>query len=240
MSKIGTRSESSLHRQLKLAYAGSGERTEVGHGRFVADGVSPGGARIEVQIGSFERLRKKAGAFAALPGGLKVVHPIAVAKYLEAFGEDGAMLYRRKSNRPGKVWDVFYKLVYAPELPRIPGLEIELALADVAEERVLDGKGSRRRKGASIRDRRLLAMRGTVSLSRPCDYLCFVPFARGESFTSADLARAAGIRSGLARKALYVLWQLGIVEKDGRRGNAIVYRLIAGPRMKKWRKPPKD
>ncbi|MCL2190646.1 MAG: hypothetical protein FWB79_01505 [Treponema sp.] len=234
---IGTAHETSLHRQLKLFYAGGDGRTEVEIAGFVADAVNAGGECVEVQTGSFGRIRKKAGELAALCG-IKIVHPIMATKYLEVFGADGRRQSLRKSPRSGNIWDVFAVLVYAPELPLLPGLEIELALVEAVEERVCDGKGSWRRRGLSIRDRRLLALRERISLQKPADYLRFVPFARGEEFTVGTLGERARIRARLAAKTLYVLTRLGVVERTGKRGNAYVYRLLATSRTKKWKKKP--
>ncbi|MCL2557434.1 MAG: hypothetical protein FWE09_03055 [Treponema sp.] len=234
---IGERRETSLHRQLKSEYAGAGGATEVGFGAgFVADGVNARGEYFEVQIGSFGRLLKKAKMFAA-SGRLKIVHPIAVAKYIEVFDGSGERLYRRKSSRPGKIWDLFNALVYAAELPLFPGVEIELALIDVSETRLRDGKGSWRRGGVSIGDRSLLALRERITLQSPCDYLRFVPFARSEEFSAFDLAKKAGLRVPLSRKTLYVLSRIGVVERTGKSGNTYLYALRSSPRSKKWGKP---
>jgi len=232
---VGTLNETDLHRRLKVAYAGRGGRTEVELGGFVADGVSRCGALIEVQSGGFGRFAGKARKLAALGGGVKVVYPVIVVKRLEVFAEGGEKLYERKSWLRGSAWDVFGDLVHDPELPRVPGLELELAMVDVAEERVSDGKGARRRGGLSIRDRRLLELREGISLAAPADFLRFVPFARGEEFTSGDLGKKAGIRTRLAGKALYVLARLGIVERLGKRRNSHLYRLRITPRAKSWK-----
>jgi len=233
---IGTKNESSLHRQLKLSYAGSDGRTEVELSGFVADAVGPDGERVEIQLGSFSPLKKKARELAA-HGTMKIVCPVIVAKRLEFFDSQGGALGSRKSNRSGKIWDLFKALVYAADLPLVPGLEIELALVEVAEMRVRDGKGSWRRRGVSVGDRRLLEIRERILLKRPCDYVRFIPFAKKEEFTSIELSEKAGIRPELARKTLYVLVGIGIVEKTGKRGNANLFRLLAGPGTKNWKKP---
>ncbi|MCL2191786.1 MAG: hypothetical protein FWB78_00125 [Treponema sp.] len=232
---IGTRHETNLHRQLKLGYAGRDGRTEVEIAGFVVDVVNADGKCIEVQTCNFGQIRKKAKGLAELYG-LKIVYPVTIAKYLEVFDAKGKRQSQRKSPRSGSIWDVFGVLIYAPELPLLPGLEIELALVDVAEERVSDGKGSWRRKGLSIRDRRLLALREQICLSKPADYLRFVPFARNEEFTTGTLGERVGIRVELAKKTLYVLTKIGIVERIGKQGNAYVYRLLATSRTKKWKK----
>jgi hypothetical protein len=221
---IGTRCESSLHRALKFTYAG--RRTEREVEGFVADGISAAGEFIEVQIGSFAPLKKKAAQFTRL-GALRIIYPVFIAKYIEVFDPNGKRVYRRKSPRRGTPWDLFDALVYAPELPLTHGLSIELVLLDASEQRVRDGKGSWRRKGVSIKDHQLLAVHERIRLEKLADYLRFVPFTRKESFTSASLGERAGIRRELAQKTLYVLTRLGIIEKTGKERNALVYQIIA-------------
>jgi len=216
---IGTKHESSLHRELKFQYAGQDGQTEAEVAGFVADGINAEGEYIEIQTGSFGPLKKKALALR----GLKVIHPVIITKYIEVYNKKGRLQYRRKSPRRGTPWDLFNVLVYAPDMPLITGLVIELALVDAAEQRVQDGKGSWRRRGVSIRDRRMLALRDCITLEKLSDYTRFVPFKKKEKFTSALLAKKAGINVDLARKTLYVLVKLGIVKKTGKQGNSFVY-----------------
>jgi stalled ribosome alternative rescue factor ArfA len=218
---IGTNNESSLHRELKFQYTQDGQ-IETSVAGFVADGVNAEGEYIEVQTGSFAPLKKKA---LALQGRLRVIHPIIITKYIEVFNKKGKKQYRRKSPRKGQPWDLFDVLVYAPELPNIPGLVIELVLVDVVEQRVQDGKGSWRRRGVSIRDKQITATRDRITLEKPSDYLRFIPYKKNEKFTSALLAKKAGISVDLARKTLYVLTKLDIVNKTGKQGNSFVYKL---------------
>ncbi|MCL2128141.1 MAG: hypothetical protein FWH38_07800 [Treponema sp.] len=219
---IGTRHETSLHRELKFSYAGQGGRTEAEVAGFVADGISASGEFIEVQTGSFKPLRQKAGELASR-GRLRIVYPVVVAKYIEVFDSGGKRQYRRKSPRRGSAWDLFDALVYAPDLPLTRGLTVELALVDAVERRVKDGKGSWRRRGISIQDRSLLAFHESVVLKKPSDYLRFAPFKKKEQFTSSLLSERAGIPVDLARKTLYVLSRIGVVKKKGKKGNSILY-----------------
>jgi hypothetical protein len=222
-----------------LIYAGAKRRTEKAVAGFVADGVSADGEFIEVQTGSFGPLRRKARELAA-HGRVRIIHPVIITKYIEVFAsprngtrrdtraaskKTAQCLYRRKSPRRGNPWDLFKALLHAPELPLIPGLRIELALVDVTEQRVTDGKGSWRRKGQSILDRELAARHETILLERPKDYLRFVPCVKTEEFTSTLLAERAGISTVMAGKTLYVLTKLGIVERIGKKGNSWLYRL---------------
>jgi hypothetical protein len=122
---------------------------------------------------------------------------------------------------------LFNALVYAPELPLVRGLTIELVLVDAAEQRVRDGKGSWRRKGISIGDRTLLAVHERIRLKKPSDYLRFVPFGAKEQFTSVHLGEKAGIRRELAQKTLYTLARLGVVDKIAKQRNALVYQTVS-------------
>ena len=222
---IGTKHESSLHRDLKFAYTGEGGQTEAEFAGFVADGISSQGEFIEVQTGSFGPLRKKVLQFAE-KGRVRIVYPIAMAKYIEVYNAEGKRQYRRKSPRKGSPWDIFNALVYAPELPLVSGLTIELALLDMVETRYQDGKGSWRRKGVSIGDRRIAVSHERICLAAPSDYLRFVPFEGDDEFTSSALGEKAGIPADLARKALYVLTRIGVVHRIARKRNSYIYKVV--------------
>ena len=226
---IGTRRETSLHRDLKFSYAGQGGQTETEVAGFVADGISATGEFIEVQTGSFGPLRKKAKKLAAR-GKVRIVYPVIITKYIEVFDIAGNRKYRRKSNKRGSPWDIFDALIYAPDLPLVRGIVIELALVDVTERRIQDGNGSWRRRGVSIQDRQLMALHERICLKKPADYVRFVPFSEDENFTSAILGEKAGIGVDMARKALYVLSKLGVVRKVGKQGNTLVYQAVLTPK----------
>jgi hypothetical protein len=220
--RIGTRKESDLHRTLKFRYAGEAGKTEESLGNYVCDGVTAEGEIIEVQTGSFGPLRKKVPDLTAY-GPVRIIYPVIVTKYIETFGLGGESLRKRKSPRRGSEWDLFKHLLYAPELALLPRLSIELTLIDVLEKRILDGKGSWRKKGASIAGKELAGWHGSLCLEGLKDYYRFVPFAWGEGFTTQDLAEKARIHPGLARKTLYVLNKIGAVQRTGRKGNAYRY-----------------
>jgi ribosomal protein S25 len=222
---IGTKHETSLHRDLKFRYAGKDGRIEAEVGGFVADGVSAKGEFIEVQTGSFGPLKKKVHELALL-GKVRIVYPVIITKYIEVFDVNGKRKYRRKSPRRGSPWDIFDALVYAPELPLTPGLSIELALVDAVEIRVQDGKGSWRRKGVSIKDRKMVVFHERIIYNKPVDFLRFIPFEKREEFTSSSLEKKAGIGIDVARKVLYVLTRLNVIEKIGKERNTVIYRAI--------------
>ena len=221
--RIGTEREGSLHRALKLRYAGAGGKTEVVRGGYVCDGITEGGGIIEVQTGSFGPLKKKIPRLLLL-GPVRVIHPIILRKTIETRDEGGALLRRRLSPRKGTAWDLFDALIHAPELPLLRGLSVELALVEALEIRVPDGRGSWRRRGASIVDRSITAYRETLVFETPRDYRFFLPVEAGEPFTAKSLGEKAGVRPETAGKALYVLSRLGLAERTGKAGNAYIYR----------------
>jgi hypothetical protein len=200
---------------------------EIQKGNYICDGITEEGELIEIQTGSFGALRAKIKNILPL-GSIRIIHPIILQKHIELYDDAGKFLYRRKSPRRGTLWDLFKVLLYAPELPLTPGLVIELALVDVEERRIRDGRGSWRRKGVSIADKSLCAYHQSVPLTGPGDYFRFVPFGENQDFTVNDLGDRAQITKVLAGKTLYVLTKLEIVKRIGKKGNAWVYRLNKG------------
>jgi hypothetical protein len=220
--------ESSLHRKLKFRYAGKGGKTEVSAGEYIADGRRKDGEFIEIQTGSFAPLKNKVKELAG-SGNVRIIHPVGVKKIIEVYkpGKKGVpcgdLLYRRKSPLKGSQWDIFDALLSAPLLPLIPGISIEIALVDILEKRIKDGKGSWRRRGISLYDKELAVWHDSIVLGKPADYLRFIPFKKKEKFTSSLLAQREGIDAGTARKALYILTKMKIVKRKGKKGNAWVY-----------------
>ena len=221
----GLNRESSLHHTLKILYSGEAGRIEVPTDTYICDGVTASGEIIEVQIGSFGPLLNKVQALTQC-NRVKSVHPIIVQKQLELYDTAGALVSSRKSPRKGTVWDLFNALVYAPRLPLLSQVSVDLALVDITEMRSQDGLGSWRRKGVSILDKSLTAYHGSFVLAGLDDYRLLVPFGEREAFTTQDLGERVGIKAVLARKALYVLHKLGVVERSGKRGKAWVYHTL--------------
>ncbi len=225
---IGTERESALHRALKLRYAGPYGTVEVATGGYVCDALTDSGEIIEVQTGSFGPLKTKIEAL-ALTNPVRVVHPIAVLRHIEVYDQEGQMVRRRRSPRGGTPWDLFAALVYAPRLALLPNVRIELAMIEVVERRVQDGRGSWRRRGVSVHEKTLAATREVIVLQTPEDYERVFPFPGEKEFTVRDLAAAVPIRVSLAGKAVYVLTAMGLLERTGKRGNAWLYSRVPHP-----------
>ena len=225
---IGTLKESSLHKSLKLYYSGEDGQIEYTTDSFVCDAITGYGEIIEVQTGSFAPLKEKAKLLCK-NNRLKIVHPVICAKNIEVYTGKNKLIRRRKSRIKGCKWDLFNALVYAPMLPKIKNLSIELILIDITEKRMDDGKGSWRRKGISIKDRFLDNIHGSLILKKPGDYLDFIPFTKEDEFTAKEMAEKAKINMALARKTLYSLNKMGVLEYSGKRSAAYLYRIKTKP-----------
>ncbi len=221
---IGTYKESSLHNMLKFRYAKESEKHEVEIDSYVCDAVRENGEIIEVQTGSFGPLKDKVCNL-SLYNTVRIVHPIIMSKTIELYDEDNHLIRKRKSPRKGTAWDVFKVLLYAPELASTKNIIIELVPIDLIETRKDDGKGSWRRKGASVTDKVISVSYESIELKTEKDYQFFIPFSKEEPFTSSDLAKKAGISLPLAAKTLYTLTKTGFVLRIEKKGRSWVYKM---------------
>ena len=220
-NNIGILKESSLHRHLKYRYCGSG-KTEISVGDYVCDGQSDTGELIEVQIGNFGPFREKI-AMLSKKGKIRIIYPIIVHRYIELYDAKGNLIRKRKSSKKGSAWDLFNDLIHAPEIALNPKSKLELVFLDIVERRKDDGKGSWRRKGVTIEDRIPIAWHESIIFKKLSDYCLFIPIKEA-FFTVKDLETKARIPRALARKCIYVLNRIGVIERSGKQGNAFIYK----------------
>ncbi|MDR0486239.1 MAG: hypothetical protein LBH29_05885 [Elusimicrobiota bacterium] len=222
---IGMENESALHLALKLFYSGEQGKTEQAVGGYICDAVRKDGVIVEVQTGNFKPIEKKLKTLCA-ERKVILVHPIIAVKTIKTYTKDGVLLNTRKSPIHEDVWDIFEALLYCPSLAVMPNLTFNLALVDIAQRRVRDGKGSRRRRGASAKDKMLSAFLGAVTLEGKKDFVKLIPFKKSDTWTAGDLAKKANIYSTLAGKAVYVLSRSGIIKQVGKRQRAYLYKIV--------------
>ena len=219
---IGTLSEQSLHAALKRWYAQPGDQLEVSVDGYVIDLVR-GDLLIEVQTSSFASIRPKLRDLVQRHR-VHLVYPVAVDRWIVRQSPDGSeQLGRRKSSKHGRLEQVFGELVSFPRLVCSPGFTLEVVLVQDEEVRRKDGKGSWRRKGWSIHDRRLLGVEEQIPLAFPSTYRYLVPVELPEPFTSRDLARSLALSRRLGQQMAYCLRKMGVVEVVGKRRNAYLY-----------------
>ena len=130
---------------------------------------------IEIQTRGFAGMRAKVLALLAAGHRVRVVHPIAVDRWIVQVDDDGGLLGRRRSPRHGDLVDLAAELVTFPELLDDPGFEIEVLLTREEEVRRHDPKRCWRRHGWTVVERRLIDVLDRVTLARPGDLVCLAP-----------------------------------------------------------------
>ena len=213
--------EQTLHEQLKELYARETGEIESTRGDYRVD-VVRGELLIEIQTKSFSSIRDKLRDLAQ-ENRVRLVHPIAHQKWIIRLDEDLVQLTKRKSPKKGRIEDVFYELVYLPKLLMSPNFELEVALVDMEEFWIDDGRGSWRRRRWSIHDKRILELRERQLFRSPEDFLPLIPEMLPKEFTSRMLSKETGLSMRLAQKMLYCLTKMKIVERNGKKGRAYLY-----------------
>jgi hypothetical protein len=225
---IGRLNENTLHAQLKELYQGSGARSEVPVQGYIADVVGRGGRVIEIQTAHFHRIRAKLQALLE-HHRVRLVYPLALEKEIVVHGgAQDAVLYRRKSPARRSLVCVVDELVEVAALLRHPGFELEVILTREQETRRKDGRGSWRRRGISLVDRRMLELVGRRLFLKPADYLELLPDALADTFTHRDLARLLGAPLERARRVTYCLRAAGVLEVIGREGRQYLFTRSGG------------
>lgn len=222
---IGLLRERHLHASVKRLYAQPGDREEVPVDGYVIDLVR-GDLLIEVQTRGFAGMKPKVKALLAHGHRLRVVHPIAVNRWIVNVDPEATVLTRRLSPRHGAIVDIASELITFPELLAQPNFEIEVLLTAEEEYRHLVPGTCWRRKGWSVIERRLVEILDRVELARPADLAQLLPAAVPARFTTAELALALGRPRRVAQHLAYCLAKCGLIEAVGKRGRAIEYRLL--------------
>ena len=143
--------ESSLHSAIKEWYSLPRDKFEVKISQYVAD-IVRGDLIVEIQTMNFSAIRKKLENLVQ-KHKVRLVYPIAERKCIVHIDKSGEVVSRRKSPRKGKLTDLFRELVRVPEFIKEVNFSLEVLLIDEEEIRIDDGRGSWRRRGASIKDR---------------------------------------------------------------------------------------
>ncbi len=225
MPGIGLLNEKPLHASLKDWCAQPGDRFEVAVDGFVIDIVRDD-LLMEIQTGSFSSMKSK--LFALLPTHrVRLIYPIPQEKWIIKLAtDDGGESTRRKSPKRGRVEDLFGQAVSFPQLLMHDNFALEVLLIREEEVRRYDEKRNWRRRGWGTDERRLLEVVGRKVFDGPTDWRGLLPDGLETTFTTADLADAAGIRRPLAQKMAYCLRNMQLIELTGKQGRANLYKLV--------------
>lgn len=216
--------EHTLHNQLKTLYAQPGDLVEESIDGYIIDLVRKD-LLIEIQTRNFSSIKSKIEDLVARHK-VRLIHPVGYIKWIIRLDRDKVKISRRRSPKRGRIEEVFYQLVYMPKLLLNKNFEIEVVLVNMEEYNVDDGKGSWRRRGRSIYDRKLIDVKSQDLFRCPRDFLRLIPSSLPNAFTARDLARNASLRIGLAQKMVYSLRQMRMLEVTGKRYRANLYRIV--------------
>ena len=219
-----TLQEKTLHIVFKNFVEGNPSFHEIRVGSYVADIKNDWGI-IEIQTAQFNRMREKLKAF--LPDHrVMIVHPIPHIKWLNWFDPDtGQVSGKRKSPKKGSFYHIFPELYKIKSFLNDSNLSFMICLVNVEEYRLLNGWSKDKKKGSCRYERLPLDFEDLYTLDNSEDYYYFIPEQiRKEEYTSADFAKAAKIRRGLAQITLNILLEVGAVERLGKKGRAYLYQ----------------
>lgn len=224
MQGIGTLSEKTIHSLLKHYYQSDEDYHEVGVGKYVAD-ICVGNDIIEIQTGNFNKMRDKLQSFLE-ENTVTIVYPMPRIKYLVWIDkETGECTKRRKSPKFGTPYDAFKELYKIKMFLKNPNLKFKFVMIDIEEYRVLDGWSEDKKKGSHRQERMPLSIEQEIEIDDIRDYMQLVPYDLPVQFSTKDYKKIAKVSSGVASKALNILFYLGIVKKVGKKGNLIIYEL---------------
>lgn len=215
--------EYSLHAEIKDWYSGLGAETEVKVDDYVIDVVKDG-LLIEIQTRNLSAIKRKLAKL-LLANRVRLVYPIAKVKWIVYESTLGEFVKKRKSPKKGKLVDLFIEMVHISELVDYENFSLEVLLIEEEELRCNDGRGNWRRKGVSIKDRKLRKVFDTVVFEDRNDFLSFLPRNLDGSFTNRVLAKKLGISIRLAQKITYCLRKMSALTIDGKKKRELLFRV---------------
>ncbi|MBU3113427.1 hypothetical protein [Clostridium lacusfryxellense] len=218
---INIKNEKSLHSSIKQWYVIPGDRFEVKVDKYVIDLVRED-SLIEIQTKNFSAIGNKLRNLVKY-NKVMLVHPIAIEKYIVTTDESDVVISRRKSPKKGKLMDLFDELIRIPDLMAEDNFMLEILMTKEEEIRCKDGKGSWRRKGISIKDRKLLEVTQKVTFKQEKDFLIFLPDELDKNFTNKLLAKALKVTIYKARKITYCLKKMNLIRQVGKIKNELVF-----------------
>jgi hypothetical protein len=215
--------EFSLHSEIKKVYSLPGDRFEAKLDNYIID-ILRGILVIEVQTRNFSALKEKLQVLSE-KYQVRLVYPLAEKKWITLVAKDNIVLNRRKSPRKGKLTDLFRELVKIPHMIGEENFSLEVLFIDEEEVRCADGKGSWRRRGVSIVERRLLKVNDRALFQTKTDYLKIMPAGLDRVFTNKELANLAKVPLRTARQITYCLRKGGVIRLVEKKRREMVFQL---------------
>ena len=216
--------ERSLHSAIKSWYHLQGDRFEVKVDCYVVD-IVRGDLLIEIQTENFSAIRKKLRTLTK-EHRVRLLYPISLEKMIVNVTLSGEVLSRRRSPKKGRLIDLFYELVRVPDLFNGDNFSMEVLMIKEEEVRCDDGRGSWKRRGTSIKGRKLISIIERTEFTNKTDFLKFLPEYLPQPFTNRSLAESLDISMVLSRKITYSLRKMGLIREVGKKGRISLFEVI--------------
>lgn len=238
---IGTLSEKSVHSVLKYYFAPDESFHEQKIGTFVAD-ICIDGEIYEIQTKQFYLMKRKLEYFLK-EHEVTIVYPVSLENTLHwvecdadidtsinsladlTDSKNRRITTSRKTRKKGMPYLFFHELYGIKDFLHHPNLHFILAIMATEEYRLLDGYGPQKKIRATKTDKVPIELLDLITIRKPEDYKQLLPDGLPEEFTSDIFAKKAGIGRSLAGTALNILYEMKVVERIGKQGNAYVYRV---------------
>lgn len=221
--------ETSLHRQLKDAYADDSSELEVRIGSYRID-VVRSDTLIEIQHASLASIRSKIEHLVKKHRVL-VVKPIVVRRHLVKLNrKQGRVVGRRMSPKRGSLLDMFHEMIYFTRLFPHPNLTIEIPLIEVEEWRY-PGHGRRRRwrkHDHQVQDQKLIEIHENYRFRSAGDLRSVVKGRLPRRFDTSHLAEVLNVDRWFAQRVAYCFRKMGTARQVGKKGNALLYEFPRG------------
>ena len=222
--------ETSLHQRMKRMYADDEGQVEQRVGRYIID-VIRDDELIEIQFSSLAAINRKIQNLVR-EHRVRVVKPLVLQKQLvRCAGKGDRVVSRRKSPKRGQLVDIFDELIYFTRVFPHRNLVVEVPLINIEEWSYPTPKSKQRRrrrrrpKKYTIEDQRLVEVVDTVEFKNARDLTKLLPKGLPQPFDTGQLAAAMDVPRWIAQKVAYCLRHMDAIKPDGKKGNAILYRL---------------
>jgi hypothetical protein len=221
--------ERALHSEIRKVYSLPGDQFEVKLGNYIVD-ILRGQLVIEVQTKNFSALKEKLQTLTE-KHEVRLVYPLSEKKWITYLTKENVVTNRRRSPKKGKLTDLFRELVMISNIVGDENFSLEVLLIDEEEVRCNDGKGSWRRRGVSIKERRLLQVNSRILFQNKDDYLKMLPDSLNQVFTNRELSKLAKIPLRAARQITYCLRKSDTILLAPKRGRELAFQVA--PKVEK-------
>ena len=225
---IGSLGEKYMHLILKTFICEDTDCHEVGQGHYFAD-VLVEDTIYEIQTGGYYPLKKKLSYY--LSEGDKqivIVTPVVRRKRLIWVDpETGAATEGRYTTIPMAWTKILREMYWLSDLLDFDRVSFWFPVVAVDDYRKLDGYGRDKKIRATKIEkipRELLDIEEANSVEDVARL--FVPESLPKRFFAKDFSALTGTRRLAFSSCLHALERMGIIQKDGREGNAAVYRRL--------------